>query len=1081
MRQRTFVVSLFVLLAVIFLQLPGCRLIDGYSDDTAASAPVIPMFNLVGTIILPATTEDAASLRINGSEGLRPGVTVSGDLLLSGVEVWIDELPNFPHQFTNDEGRYSFQGIPFGSYHVVAAYTTTSSKTMKVRSTQVEVGAASATEVLVPEMTLKEANKVVTGVLRDDSGNYMPEGTVLVLWGEKFTVGTSGTFTSPPLPDDVTAAPLIVLNTPLTSAPAVLQPVVDLPQVQIQFVSSEVPTTVDLQVVEDTTRPLPVGAVVDVSKNGQPLNGAKIAVNRNDSLFLQVNLVNVDLSFPGLTYEWDAGRGSFAHDTVNQASATWVVPEDAGPATISITVTTPDRGFIKLFIPLTVELPVLNPVFLVSFDARGGSAVTPASVAKGDKVAEPASPVRSGFTFGGWYKEATCITPWNFASETVSDNLKLYARWITVAIQTVQVLFDSAGGSPVAIRNVIPGEKIAEPATPIRDGYIFGGWFKDAELSKPWNFAGENVLAGMTLFARWQRITHEVIFNTAGASEIPAKTVNHGEKIAEPARPTYDGFNFSGWFKDAEGTAPWDFANDAVVGDTTLYARWAPVAQKTIEVIFDSLGGSTVSNQVLMPGEKILEPAKPVREGFLFADWFKDAACTQPWMFAVETVSVNLTLYARWFPVTAKTAEVNFESNGGSAVPAKTVVPGEKITEPAQPQRAGFDFTGWYKETTLTNKWNFSTDIVNSTMTLYAGWAVKSLIVTFDSAGGNAVTSQNVNFGEKASEPAAPTRVNYVFSGWYKESACLNTWNFSIETVLNNITLYAKWVPKTAEVRFDSAGGSTVTALNVVLGSKIMEPAPPVKDGYNFGGWYKEPDLINLWNFAGDLVAGNLKLYARWIAKTAQTVEVRFDSTGGSNLTAKTVVPGEKISEPTPPTREGYSFGGWYKEAALTNSWNFTTDTVTANSTLYARWTQLTFSFQFDAAGGSAVTSQTIAYGGKAAEPNAPTREGYSFGGWYKEAALTNQWNFTTDTVTTNTTLYARWTQLTFSFQFDAAGGSAVTSQTIAYGGKATEPTAPTREGYSFGGWYKEAALTNSWNFTTDTVTTNTTLYARWT
>jgi len=69
----------------------------------------------------------------------------------------------------------------------------------------------------------------------------------------------------------------------------------------------------------------------------------------------------------------------------------------------------------------------------------------------------------------------------------------------------------------------------------------------------------------------------------------------------------------------------------------------------------------------------------------------------------------------------------------------------------------------------------------------------------------------------------------------------------------------------------------------------------------------------------------------------------------------------------------------------------------------------------------------------------------------------------------------------TYTVTFDSQGGSAVGSQTVAHGGKVTEPTAPTRTGYTFGGWYKESGCTTAWNFATDTVTSDVTLYAKWT
>jgi uncharacterized repeat protein (TIGR02543 family) len=138
----------------------------------------------------------------------------------------------------------------------------------------------------------------------------------------------------------------------------------------------------------------------------------------------------------------------------------------------------------------------------------------------------------------------------------------------------------------------------------------------------------------------------------------------------------------------------------------------------------------------------------------------------------------------------------------------------------------------------------------------------------------------------------------------------------------------------------------------------------------------------------------------------------------------------------------------------------------------------------FDAQGGSTVPSQTIVQGGYATQPANPTKSGYTFGGWYKEAGCTNAWNFNTDIVTAHVTLYAKWIDAsvpTYTVTFNTNGGSTIASQIIAQGAKATQPAAPTKEGYTFGGWYKEAACTNVWNFNTDIVTANETLYAKWT
>lgn len=71
---------------------------------------------------------------------------------------------------------------------------------------------------------------------------------------------------------------------------------------------------------------------------------------------------------------------------------------------------------------------------------------------------------------------------------------------------------------------------------------------------------------------------------------------------------------------------------------------------------------------------------------------------------------------------------------------------------------------------------------------------------------------------------------------------------------------------------------------------------------------------------------------------------VAFNSQGGSAVSSQTVTAGCKVTKPSDPTRSGYNFGGWYKESACTTVWNFDTDTVTGDITLYAKWTQNTSS-----------------------------------------------------------------------------------------------------------------------------------------
>ena len=120
---------------------------------------------------------------------------------------------------------------------------------------------------------------------------------------------------------------------------------------------------------------------------------------------------------------------------------------------------------------------------------------------------------------------------------------------------------------------------------------------------------------------------------------------------------------------------------------------------------------------------------------------------------------------------------------------------------------------------------------------------------------------------------------------------------------------------------------------------------------------------------------------------------------------------------------------------------------------------------------------QTINYGATATEPTAPTKTGYTFAGWF---VGTTEYDFET-AVTAPVVLTAKWTINTYTVTFNANGGSTVANATADYNTAVTAPTAPTKAGYEFAGWYADEALTTAWNFTEGKITADTTLYAKWT
>ena len=172
----------------------------------------------------------------------------------------------------------------------------------------------------------------------------------------------------------------------------------------------------------------------------------------------------------------------------------------------------------------------------------------------------------------------------------------------------------------------------------------------------------------------------------------------------------------------------------------------------------------------------------------------------------------------------------------------------------------------------------------------------------------------------------------------------------------------------------------------------------------------------------------------------------------GDSEYAKQVLPsGTLATRPdAPAATPGYTFGGWNK--ADGTAWDYASDKVTDNITLYAKWAANTYTITFDTAGGSEIAPITQEYGTVITAPEAPTREGYTFIGWDKEIPTTMP--------AENMTVTAQWKINRYTITFDTAGGSEITPITQDYGTAITAPEAPTREGYTFMGWDREIPTT---------------------
>ena len=186
---------------------------------------------------------------------------------------------------------------------------------------------------------------------------------------------------------------------------------------------------------------------------------------------------------------------------------------------------------------------------------------------------------------------------------------------------------------------------------------------------------------------------------------------------------------------------------------------------------------------------------------------------------------------------------------------------------------------------------------------------------------------------------------------------------------------------------------------------------------------------------------------------------VTFQSEGGSEV-ASQIRANTPAARPADPTKEGYTFIGWYKGE---EKWNFA-DAVATDLTLTAKWQINRYTITFDTAGGSEVPSITQDYGTAITPPAAPPRTGYTFAGWDKTIPTTMP--------AEDMTITARWTvnQYTITFKPENGGQDIVIKQD--YGTAITAPANPTKTGYTFAGWDKTIPATMP--------AENITLTARW-
>lgn len=356
----------------------------------------------------------------------------------------------------------------------------------------------------------------------------------------------------------------------------------------------------------------------------------------------------------------------------------------------------------------------------------------------------------------------------------------------------------------------------------------------------------------------------------------------------------------------------------------------------------------------------------------------------------------------------------NTQKEGIDITPQLLTTSPSYAVEPTPPSSPTDAFGGWYKEPECLNQWKFDDDEVMGPTTLHAKWIPNPVYhVTFDTQiMGISVEATSVNtipaYIPRPTDPVVPDNLGVSFAGWYKEAGCVNAWNFSSDEPTGDITLFAKWAPKTFNINYVLNGGalnSDAPTMYVFDEKDVTLPVPTCK-GYTFAGWYASQDLTGSQETTITKGSyGDKTFYAKW---DVNSYNVSFNTQGGSTIGSLTAAYGTTIAAPaTLPKKSGYVFAGWFKNSACTQVWDFTSDKVQGDTVIYAKWLPV-YTVSFNSLGGSSIAPQHVTSGNKAPY-HVPVRSGYLFGGWYKDSACTKRWVFAYELVRGNTTLYAKW------------------------------------------------------------------------
>ena len=490
-----------------------------------------------------------------------------------------------------------------------------------------------------------------------------------------------------------------------------------------------------------------------------------------------------------------------------------------------------------------------------------------------------------------------------------------------------------------------------------REGYVFDRWvdtqgrFYDdkALVQNLTTVQGQE----FKLTAQWSGAIYNVYYDANNGTARPIATqAQYGSTFGALATnwptATREGYTFSGWYTaiidgEPQGdeitpSTPFNYTNDL-----TLVAYWV-IEKYTITLPQLDSNAATIN---------VVEGYDPnevyYNNDFAFSIEVKEAyneSVLQVYANDTPILNINGVYYinrvadnimVRVEGLTINTYVVTFNSIDGSYVAPYTSVPyGSLIEPPEDPTLLHYDFVAWYKDSALTQEFDFATERIYEDITLYAEYTRATYTVTFYLSEENPQQYgqvQYVAYMDTATRPTDPYMEGYNFWGWCLYGSS-ELYNFNSQ-VTGDIELYGHYIADSFEIRFMN-GNRVITRQYRDYGEFVTLPEANIVniEGYNLIGWYADANFEQPFDFEGTTVTQDMYIYGKYEA-IVFTVEFYVD--GQLRATRQVAYNGKVIAPNDIEVPEGNHIVSWYYDSDLTRVFDFNT-TIDRNLSLYGRY-----------------------------------------------------------------------------------------------------------------------------------------------